>query len=50
MLESRLDIMLTERFDSDAVVVQETKTRVKILLPKKKPQVRRVQMTRVRGD
>mmetsp|Transcript_15133 Transcript_15133/g.40662 ORF Transcript_15133/g.40662 Transcript_15133/m.40662 type:complete len:97 (+) Transcript_15133:409-699(+) len=45
---SQLDVLYPERFDGSKINVSETKTRIKVLLPRKG--VKRMQMTRVRGD
>ena len=47
-LECRLDVTLSDRLDHERVQVLESKTRIKVLLPKK--QVKRMQMTRVVVD
>lgn len=48
-LESRIDVaVLADRFDLQRVEVKETRTRVKVLLPKRV--LTRININRVRGD
>jgi len=47
--ETRLKLSLSHKFDDQRVMVSQSKTRLKIILPKKKVGTR-VQINRVRGD